>query len=116
MTPPWTSLWRLLAPDLLGDGVRMVRLGALALFIPLAVSCVRHLRVSYSTYVVMGVLMPLSVSNLLGLPRYLMVLFPAFMMLARWGRSRTVHLAIVVGFCLLLPALMMTWMQWRHSF
>ena len=115
--PFWEALWKLIGPGLLREPVRMVELGCLVVFIFIFIKGINRLRVSHSIYVGLGLMMPLSVTNLLGFPRYLMVLFPAFVMLARWGKkNETIHQTILVGFTLLLGILMMTWVRWQYSF
>jgi len=113
---PWASLWSLLAPGLLRSPTRLMDLGSVVLFFGLAVGGVRRLRVSHSLLVWVGLLMPLCVTNLLGLPRYLMVLFPAFVVLAHWGRRPAVNQIVRFGFAMLMAVMMMAWVQWRHSF
>lgn len=114
---PWTVIGNLFAPGLPRDPGRLMALGSLLFFIPLTVAGARRLRPSLLTYMVLGVLMPFSATTLLGLPRYLMVLFPAYLVMAKWGgRAPHVHLLIVISSCLLQAVLMVAWMHWKYSF
>ena len=66
-------------------------------------------------YLGLGVLMPLCSSNLLGLPRYLMVLFPAYPVLARWVSTCPRFWAACALFCLVNLPLLMAWLRWSYS-
>jgi hypothetical protein len=110
--------WEALRVMLLGLGhhdQHLLNLAAAALFVPLAIVAGRRLPPGQALFLGLGVLMPLCSSYLLGLPRYLMVLFPAFVLLARWGRSVAVHSSILVGFSLLHVVVMLAWLRWQYS-
>ena len=113
---PWTALWNLLGPGLFRSGMRVTQLVFLLLFAPLAVLSVKQLRPSYALLLLLGLLMPLCVTNMLGLPRYFMVLYPAFIMLARAGDDKRVHTALSVGFPMLMGMMMLPWLMWLHSY
>ena len=113
---PWTALWNLLAPGLFRSAMRVVQLAFLLLFTPLTVLGLQRLRPSYALLLLLGFLMPLCVTNMLGLPRYFMVLYPAFILLAQAGEDRRVHTAVTVGFPLLMGMMMMPWLMWLHSY
>jgi hypothetical protein len=111
---PWTALGR----AILGEGSpdqHLLNIAAVALFLPLCVLAARRVRWGETIYLWLGVLVPLCSSYLLGLPRYLMVLFPAFVLLARWGRALAVHIAILVGFCLVHGMVLTAWLRWQYS-
>jgi len=128
---PWTALGRLIASPL--ETMNLVYLGTVALFVPLVVAAWRErgavqddrhasggsppraLPPEQALFLGLGTLMPLCSSNPLGLPRYCMVLFPAFILLGRYGRQLSVHLTIVVLFCLVHGWVMLQWLTWRHS-
>lgn len=113
---PWTALWNLLAPNLFRSGMRVVQLATLLLFVPLTLISFKRQRPSYAALMLVGLLMPLCVTNMLGLPRYLMVLFPAFIIMAEGGRDRMAHTAMSVGFPLLMGMMMLPWLLWMHSY
>ncbi len=116
LVEPWSSLWNLLAPGLLKSPTRMVALVLLVIFIAAAVRAARELRLGHSLYLAVGILFCLSSPNLSGLPRYMMVLFPVYVVLARWAHTRGRHLALVVGFSMVQGALLMAWLQWKYNF
>ncbi len=113
---PWTALWNLLAPGLFRSGMRLIQLATLLLFVPLSLVGFKRQRPSYAALLGLGLLMPLCVTNMLGLPRYVMVLFPAFIIMAQGGKDSRVHTAIMVVFPLLMGVLLMPWLLWMHSF
>ena len=45
----------------------------------------RQLRPSYVAYMALSILVPMSTSSLMSMPRFALVLFPMFAILARWG-------------------------------
>ncbi len=116
LVEPWTSLWKLVAPGLLKSPERLVALIIVAIFLAAAVWAARRMRLGHSMYLATGILFCLSSPNLMGLPRYLMVLFPVYIVLARWARSPARHLTLVVGFCMVHGALLMAWLQWKFNF
>ncbi len=119
-TAPWSTLAAQLTPDLLREPTRLLNLGSAALFISLTVAALRRWRAGEVTtgevaYLGLGVLMPLCSSNLLGLPRYLMVLFPAYPVLARWVSTCPRFWAACALFCLVNLPLLMAWLRWSYS-
>ncbi|HVA28500.1 MAG TPA: hypothetical protein VNF68_09990, partial [Candidatus Baltobacteraceae bacterium] len=56
-----------------------------ALMIGVLVAGWRRLRPSYIAYMALSVLIPMSTSSLMSMPRFALVLFPMFAILARWG-------------------------------
>jgi hypothetical protein len=54
-----------------------------------------RLRPSYSVYMALSILVPMSTSSLMSMPRFALVLFPMFVMLALWGARASVNNAIV---------------------
>jgi hypothetical protein len=55
----------------------------------------RRLPISFSAYMALSILVPLSTSSLMSMPRFALVLFPMFVMLALWGGRAWVNSAIV---------------------
>lgn len=60
-----------------------------------AVWCWRRRLIAWSVYCAIGVLLPIVTGDLFGETRYVLVLFPVFLMLAREGRRPWVHRAFV---------------------
>ncbi len=54
-----------------------------------------RLRPSYSVYMALSILVPMSTSSLMSMPRFALVLFPMFVMFALWGARASVNNAIV---------------------
>ena len=54
-----------------------------------------RLRPSYSVYMALSILVPMSTSSLMSMPRFALVLFPMFVMFALWGARPSVNNAIV---------------------
>jgi len=48
----------------------------------------KALRPPYVVYMALSILVPMSTSSLMSMPRFALVLFPMFMILARWGDRR----------------------------
>ena len=55
----------------------------------------RQLRPSYIAYMALSILIPMSTSSLMSMPRFALVLFPMFAILARWGERPAVNNLIV---------------------
>lgn len=115
LVSPLSGLAGLLAPGLLRDPERLLMLGAAALFAGLSAAAYRRLPPALFLYGVLGLIMPLCASNLVGLPRYLMVVFPAFMTLAVLGKRPQVHALVLAGFSLLHGPVLLAWSRWRIS-
>lgn len=55
----------------------------------------RRLRASYIAYMAISILVPLSTSSLMSMPRFALVLFPMFALFGLWGAKSTVNNTIV---------------------
>lgn len=62
------------------------------------------LRPSYIAYMALSILVPMSTSNLMSMPRFALVLFPMFAILARWGERPWVN-NVILAFSLPLLGL-----------
>jgi hypothetical protein len=95
--------------------VNLEALGALALFMWLAVLAWRRLGAAYGVFAAAALAIPLSVPSsrfpLLSLPRFGLVVFPCFLALATLGERR--HTAIVAVSCALLGVVIVQWVQWQ---
>ncbi|MDE2572436.1 MAG: hypothetical protein KGM44_07945 [bacterium] len=66
-----------------------------AFMIAMLVLGIRTLRPSYWVYMLLSTVVPLSTSSLMSMPRFALVLFPIFVLLAVWGRRPAVNNAVV---------------------
>lgn len=91
-------------------------LGALILALVLGALSIRWLRGSYSIYLWAGILFPLFSATphnpLLSYPRFLVVLFPIFIVLALMGRNRYAHQIITWSSLLLLALYTIRFANW----
>lgn len=91
-------------------------LAALVFAIIVGALAVRWLRPSYTIYLWAGILFPLFSATpynpLLSYPRFLLVLFPAFMVLALLGRNRYAHQLIMWASLLLLGLYTIRFVNW----
>jgi hypothetical protein len=97
---PWESVahsFRILtqnhAPQTIANSALEVAFTALMVGVLLA--GFRRLRPSYSVYMALSILIPMSTSSLMSMPRFALVLFPMFVMFALWGARPSVNNAIV---------------------
>ncbi len=66
-----------------------------ALMLGVFAAGLRRMRPSYSAYMALSILIPMSTASLMSMPRFALVLFPMFAILAVWGGRSWVHNAIV---------------------
>ena len=66
-----------------------------ALMIGVLIGGWKRLKPSYIAYMALSILVPMSTSSLMSMPRFALVLFPMFVILALWGRRPAVNNAIV---------------------
>ena len=122
-TPPWAALAGALVKASSGDPEHLLNLASALLFISLTAATLRAMlkgsqgraTVGEGTYLVLGLLMPLCSSNLLGLPRYLMVLYPVYPVLARWARATPVLLLVLAAMVAVNMPLLAEWLRWSYS-
>lgn len=77
----------------------------------------RRIRWSYFVYAVLGVLILMSSSYLLGLPRYAAGLFPLYLIWSDLGvRRPMLGKALVVGFAMLAPVVFWVWTSWYYAY
>ncbi len=102
---PWTPLFRLRPHPFTYFDV--INVGFAGVMLVLVVRAAARLRLSYGVYAITGFWFITSWSTYESMPRYVIVLFPAFAILANWGRHRTfdrAYVAVASG----LAALFMT--------
>ncbi len=90
LAPPWVSLVNAFGKVTHGPGAQLVanqslEIGFTLLMIAVLVAGWHALRPSYLAYMALSILVPMSTSNLMSMPRFALVLFPMFVILARWG-------------------------------
>ncbi len=98
--PPWVSVIN--AFDKMSHAIQgqtianqSLELVFTALMIAVLLIGWRQLRPSYIAYMALSVLIPMSTSSLMSMPRFALVLFPMFAILARWGERPAVNNLIV---------------------
>lgn len=108
---PWESVTDALhnirsgSPGSFRTTVYEFRLAAIVFAIVLLISGARWLRPSYQIYAWVGLIMLMSVSFSISMPRYLLALFPLFLVLARLGRSAGIHQAMLAASAILMSSL-----------
>jgi hypothetical protein len=97
---PWVSVWHsfsLMLSSKFGTTIagQAIELAFTALMIGVLALGFRRLRPSFTAYSGLSILVPMSTSSLMSMPRFALVLFPMFVILAIWGDRPWVHNAIV---------------------
>jgi mannosyltransferase PIG-V len=101
LAPPWVSISNTLqelsrAPIVSSGAINhLLELAFTLSFLALLVVAFRSLRPTYALYFAASLLVPMSTASLMSMPRFDLVVFPAFMLLALWGRRPVVNSAIV---------------------
>ncbi len=100
LAAPWTSIGNsfhkiatALGPQTVAQ--QILELVFTALMIGVLIGGWRKLKPSYVAYMGLSILMPLCTSSLMSMPRFALVLFPMFAILALWGGRPRVNNAIV---------------------
>jgi hypothetical protein len=110
----WRALSGLLGQNFLSGEIWwhvIVDLGSLALALLLMIPVWRRLGEHYALLIALGMLVPVA-SSTQSLSRYLLVLFPVFMMLAWWGRRRLLDRSLLVIFATLLGVFTTIFVNW----
>ncbi len=107
--PPWVSLYNSIHQILTATQAQTVANQALeiaftVLMIAVLIGGWRRLRPSYIAYMGLSILIPMSTSSLMSMPRFALVLFPMFAILARWGDKPWIN-NLIVAFSLPLLGL-----------
>lgn len=74
---------------------QIIELAFTALMLGVLAGSVGRMRWSYWVYMLLSIVVPMSTSSLMSMPRFALVLFPMFMMLAVWGIRPAINNAIV---------------------
>jgi len=98
--PPWVSVAHAFAivahaKSALTVANQSIEIVFTALMIGVLVAGLTRMRPSYSTYMALSILIPMSTASLMSMPRFALVLFPMFSILAVWGGRSWVNNAIV---------------------
>ncbi len=109
LAPPWVSLANAFGKLTHGSGALVVANQSLEIAFTLLMIAVllggwHRLRPSYIAYMALSILVPMSTSNLMSMPRFALVLFPMFAILARWGERPWVN-NVILAFSLPLLGL-----------
>ncbi len=106
---PWVSVanaFHKIATTASGQTVstQLLELSATFLMIGVLAFGLRKLRPSYIAYMALSILAPMCTSSLMSMPRFALVLFPMFAILARWGERPWVN-NVILAFSLPLLGL-----------
>lgn len=114
--PPWQPVQDAIQALLAGGNdftftfIYAGRVAGVLVALPLLVLAVRRLRLPDVLYGWTGFVLILSAAWLISLPRYLLVLYPLFIVGARLSRSPRLFIPIVVA-----GAALQGWLMWRYS-
>lgn len=111
LASPWRPIVRFLRQPFMFNDVTNVIFTAAAL--ALVVLATVRLRLSYGVYAVACYLFVTSWGSFESMPRYMLVIFPAFIALARLGRNSLVGGAYLIGATGLSALFMMRFALWR---
>jgi hypothetical protein len=100
LAPPWVSIRHsivLLTTSHVPTTIagQALELAFTALMIAVLVAGFKRLRPSFAAYMALSIAVPMSTSSLMSMPRFALVLFPMFVILALWGGKAWVNNAIV---------------------
>jgi hypothetical protein len=100
LAAPWTSVIhsiRAIATAMQPQTVanQLLELAFTALMIAVLIAGFRRLRASYIAYMTLSILVPMSTSSLMSMPRFALVLFPMFVIFGLWGKRPSANNAIV---------------------
>jgi hypothetical protein len=100
LAPPWASVARSVQMIVHAHGAQAasaqaIELGFTVLMLGVLIGGIRSLRPSLWVYMALSILIPMSTSSLMSMPRFALVLFPMFIVLAQWGSRSWVNSGIV---------------------
>jgi hypothetical protein len=115
--PPWVSIinsFHQIAHATTGQTVanQTIELVFTALMVGVLIGGWKQLRPSYIAYMALSILIPMSTSSLMSMPRFALVLFPMFAILARDGEKPWVNNLIVASFLPLLGLFTVLYADW----
>ena len=113
---PWSHLYLWLSVDSL-DAQHVLDIGCTVFSIGVLIIGFKRVRRSYWIYALLSVLLLLSSSYLLGLPRYLSAVFPIYLILAELGSRRPAIARLVfISFSMTAPLVFWVWTSWYYAF
>lgn len=100
LAAPWTSVIHSIhsiatAAQAQTVANQLLELSFTALMIAVLIAGFRRLRASYIAYMTLSILVPMSTSSLMSMPRFALVLFPMFVIFGLWGKRPSANNAIV---------------------
>jgi hypothetical protein len=100
LAPPWVSVGNSFHKILHSHAQQTVstqiqELAFTFLMIAMLIAGFRRLRLSYSVYMALSILVPMSTASLMSMPRFALVLFPMFGLFGLWGARPAVNNAYV---------------------
>jgi hypothetical protein len=100
LAPPWQSLWHSVTIVAKGHpatavATQGIELAFTLLMLGVLAAGFKKLPLSLWTYMALSVIVPMSTSSLMSMPRFALVLFPMFIVFALWGERQNVNSAIV---------------------
>jgi hypothetical protein len=106
---PWVSVWSAfhkiaIATSSQTVANQLLELAFTFLMIAVLIAGWHSLRPSYIAYMALSILIPMCTSSLMSMPRFALVLFPMFAILARWGERPWVN-NLILAFSLPLLGL-----------
>jgi Mannosyltransferase (PIG-V) len=99
-TPPWVSVANTVTKMLHAHATQTIaneslELAFTALMLVTLVVGVRRMRLSYTVYMALSILIPMSTGSLMSMPRFALVLFPMFALFGLWGGRQSFNNAYV---------------------
>ncbi len=120
LAPPWGSVghaYRTIthgvhahSPSLVAG--QTIEIAFTVLMVGVLIAGVKRLRPSFSAYMALSILIPMSTSSLMSMPRFALVLFPMFVIFALWGNRTWVNNAIVAFSLPLLGLFTVLYASW----
>ena len=117
LAAPWVSVahaYKIItsAKSMLSVSNESIEVAFTILMIALVLVGIRRLRPSFTAYMALSILIPMSTSSLMSMPRFALVLFPMFIILALWGGRPWVNNLIVAFFLPLLGLFTVLFADW----
>jgi Gpi18-like mannosyltransferase len=81
--------------SLLVTADELIEIAFTVLMVVVTIAGAFRLRASYTAYSALSIIVPMSTASLMSMPRFALVLFPMFLVLAIWGSRSSVNSAIV---------------------
>jgi len=100
LAAPWTAVinsWHKIMHSTVPQNVanQTLELVFTALMVIVLIAGWKRLKPSYIAYMALSILLPMSTSSLMSMPRFALVLFPMFVIFALWGSRPSMNNAIV---------------------